>query len=319
MSQRASSTLIGAFIVGAIILTVTAFLLLGNRGLFEKREKVIMYFTGSVDGLNKGAPVNVRGVKVGAVVDINIEFHPVDGEFYIPVIVQFEPYAVEDVRTIQVPDPDVDHLKYMIEELGLRAQLKLQSVLTSQMAIQLDYHPDTAFHYHGNGKMPEIPTIPMTFEKITEQLQDVPLEQILNDITSTLSSINKIVSSPDVIETIRTLNNTMKTVDELARNINNQLQPLADNTSRTLGSVDLLAKNLNRQVQPLADNTRNTLLDAQRTLREIEALLNQDSTQIYNLNIALEEIVSAARSIRNFAETIERQPEILLRGRNPRD
>lgn len=314
MSQRASSTLIGAFVVTAIILAVTAFMLLGNEGLFEKREKVIMYFTGSVDGLNKGAPVNVRGVKVGTVIDISIEFQPADGDFFIPVIVQFEPDAVENVRHVKVPDPD--HLKYMIEELGLRAQLNLQSVLTSQMAIQLDYHPDTEFQYHGDGELTEIPTLPMTIEMISEQLKSLPLEQILYDITSSLSSINKIVSSPDAIETIRSLNKTMKTVDELARNINDKLEPLADNTNKTLESVDLLAQNINRNVQPLTANTRSTLLDAQKALGEIEKLVNEDSTQVYNLNIALEEIVSATRSLRNFAEAIERQPETLLRGKN---
>ena len=301
MSQRANSTLIGAFVVGAVTLSIIAFLTLGNVGLFEDREKVIMYFTGSVDGLNKGAPVNVRGVQIGTVIDINIEFHPLDGEFFIPVIVQFEPDAVEDVRLIHVPDPDADLLKYMIDELGLGAQLQLQSVLTSQMAIQLDYRPDTEARFHGDGSLREIPTIPRTFEVISEQLQDLPLEQILNDITSMLSSINQIVSSPEVEETMVILKNTLRSIDDLAQNIN-------------------------RNVQPLADDTSKTLLDAQNTLRETEALLSdmkrlvdQDSAQIYNLNVALEEIVSAARSIRNFAETLERQPEILIRGKNPRD
>jgi paraquat-inducible protein B len=301
MSNRANSTLIGAFVVGAIGLAFFAFLTLGNVGLFEDREKVIMYFTGSVDGLNKGAPVNVRGVKVGTVIDINIEFHPLDGEFFIPVMVQFEPDAVDDVRHIHLPDPDEDHLQYMIEELGLRAQLQLQSILTSQMAIQLDYYPDSEYVYHGDGSLPEIPTIPRTFEVITEQLQDLPLEDILKDITSTLSSINQIVSSPEVEETMVVLKNTLRSIDELTQNIN-------------------------RNVQPLADDTAKTLLDAQQALREAELLLsemkllvNQDSAQVYNLNIALEEIVNAARSIRIFAETLERQPETLLKGKNPRD
>lgn len=319
MSQRANSTLIGAFVVGAIALIVTAFLLLGNVGLFEDREKVVMYFTGSVDGLNKGAPVNVRGVKVGTVIDINIVFHPKDGEFFIPVIVQLEPDAVEDVRTIQIPDPDGDLLEYLIEQLGLRAQLHLQSILTSQMAIELDYHPNTEIQYHGNGKLPEIPTIPMTLEKFSEQFQELPIEQILNDITSAIAAVNKIVSSPEARETIRTLNETLKTFDELARNINNNLQPLTDNTNETLRSIDQLANNLNRNVQPLTDNTLRALTDAQNALRKAEALLSEDSSQLYNLNIALEEIVNAARSIRNFAETIERQPETLLKGKNPRD
>ncbi len=319
MNKRINPTLIGAFVVGAIALAIAAFLLLGNVGLFEDREKVIMYFTGSVEGLNKGAPVNVRGVKVSTVIDIDIEVHPLDGEFFIPVIVQFEPDAVKDIQTIELADPDQDRLVYLIEEHGLRAQLKLLSILTSQMAIDLDYHPDTQIHYHGNEELPEIPTIPMAFEKLSEELQDIPIDQILNDITSTLASINRIISSPDTMELMSTLNKTMKTIDELARNIDNNLQPLADNTNDTLRSVNSLAQNLNSNVQPLTDSTKSTLRDAQNALRRLEALLNQDSTQLYNLNIALEEIVSAARSIRIFAETIERQPETLLRGKNPQD
>ncbi len=319
MSKRVNPTLIGAFVVGAVALTIAAFLLLGNVGLFEDREKVVMYFTGAVDGLNKGAPVNVRGVKVGTVIDIDIEMHPLDGELYIPVVVQFEPDAVKDVRTIELADPDQNRLEYLIEEHGLRAQLKLQSILTSQMAIELDYHPDTEIHYHGNGELPEIPTIPKSFEKLSEELQDIPINQILNDITSTLASINQLVSSPDAMELMSTLNKTLKTIDELARNIDNNLQPLADNTNSTLRSLNALAQNVNSNVQPLTDNTKNTLLDAQKALRKLEALLNEDSMQLYNLNIALEEIVNAARSIRMFAETIERQPETLLRGKNPQD
>jgi len=319
VSKRVNPTLVGAFVVGAVALTIAAFLLLGNVGLFEDREKIVMYFTGTVDGLNKGAPVNVRGVKVGTVIDIDIEIHPLDGEFYIPVVVQFEPDAVQDVRTIKLADPHQDRLEYLIEEQGLRAQLKLQSILTSQMAIELDYHPDTEIHYHGNGDLPEIPTIPKSFEKLSEELQDIPIDQILNDITSTLASINQLVSSPDAMELMSTLNKTLKTIDELARNIDNNLQPLVDNTNNTLRSINVLAQNVNSNVQPLTDNTKNTLLDAQKALRKLEALLNEDSTQLYNLNIALEEIVNAARSIRIFAETIERQPEALLRGKNPQN
>ena len=142
---------------------------------------------------------------------------------------------------------------------------------------------------------------------------------MLNDIASTLAAINQIVSSPEAIELISTLNKTMKTIDGLARNIDNNLQPLADNTNDTLRSINSLAQNINSNVQPLTDNTKIALLDAQKALRKLEALLNEDSTQLYNLNIALEEIVSAARSIRIFAETIERQPETLLRGKNPQN
>jgi len=301
MSKRANSTLIGAFVVIAITLAVSAFLLLGNVGLFKDSQKVIMYFTGSVEGLQKGAPVNVRGVKVGTVIDIEVKFHPLDGEFFIPVTVQFEPNAVEIVRQLHLPDPKANRLTYMVEELGLRAQLHLQSILTSQMAIQLDYHPFTHVQYLGDGELPEIPTIPMTIEKFNEEFQKLPIEQILTDITSSLSAINQIVSSPDIVQTIAMLKQTLQTVDRLGKNIDRNIQPIADNTTKTLLEL------------------QHTLEEANTLLGNTKRLLSEDSTQIYNLNMALEEIVNAARSIRIFAETIERQPETLFRGKNPRD
>ena len=95
--------------------------------------------------------------------------------------------------------------------------------------------------------------------------------------------------------------------------------PLADATRETVVSIDELATNINRNLPALANNANTALQDAQQALRRVEALLQEDSSQIYNLNIALEEIVAAARSIRMFAETIERQPETLLRGKNTRD
>lgn len=323
MSRRASSTLIGAFVVIGIGLAITVFLLVGNVGLFKGSEKAIMYFTGSVEGLQKGAPVNIRGVKIGTVIDIDVNFDPLDGEFVIPVVVQFEPNAVAIVRQLQVPDPEQDHLNYMIEDLGLRAQLQLQSILTGQMAIQLDYHPATEAQYIGDGQLPEIPTIPMTIEKFNEQFQKLPIEQMLNDITSALSALNRIVSSPEIAQTISQLNDTLIAVDQLASNINHNLQPFVDQTNSTLKAFDQLATNVDRNVQPLAENTASVLADAQSALREANALLrdtkqllSQDSAQVYNLNIALEEIVNAARSIRIFAETIEQQPETLFRGKN---
>ncbi len=301
MSKRASSTLIGAFVITAIALAIGAFLLLGNIALFKDSQKAIMYFTGSVEGLQRGAPVNVRGVQIGTVIDIDVKFHPLDGEFYIPVVVQFEPDAVEMVRQLHLPDPEEDRLSYMVEELGFRAQLHLQSILTGQMAIQLDYHPNTRAQYVGDSELPEIPTIPMTIEKLNEQLKKLPIEQILNDITSSLAAINQIVSSPDILQTINTLEQTLQTVDKLAKNIDRNIQPIADNTTRTLHDL------------------QHTLQEANTILHNTEQLLSEDSTQMYNLNMALEEIVNAARSIRMFAETIERQPETLFRGKNPRD
>jgi len=74
MSKKANPTIIGAFVVGAIAIVTILILLLSGNVLFKKEVQAIMYFDGSVTGLNVGAPVKFRGVKVGTVTDIKLIF-----------------------------------------------------------------------------------------------------------------------------------------------------------------------------------------------------------------------------------------------------
>ncbi|MEX2354155.1 MAG: MlaD family protein, partial [Gammaproteobacteria bacterium] len=169
MSKPVNTTLLGAFVTGAIVLIAFAIIAFGGEGLFTKSERVIMYFSGNVDGLNVGAPVNVRGVRIGTVREIDIEFNTETGELRVPVIAEIETDSIETVRMLQADDP----LDTIIQELGLRAQLQIQSILTSQLFVQLDYHPNTEINYHGDGSLLEIPTIPMMFEQLDRALEDV--------------------------------------------------------------------------------------------------------------------------------------------------
>jgi paraquat-inducible protein B len=57
MSKQANKTLIGAFVVGAIVLAVAGILVFGSGDFFSVRPMFVMYFEGSVSGLNVGAPV----------------------------------------------------------------------------------------------------------------------------------------------------------------------------------------------------------------------------------------------------------------------
>jgi paraquat-inducible protein B len=346
MSKKVNTTLLGAFVSGAVILLVVSIILFGGEGLFTKRERVIMYFGGSVDGLNVGAPVNVRGVQIGTVTEIDIQFNTETGELRVPVIAEIETDSIDQVRRLNVEDP----LESIFQELGLRAQLQIQSILTSQLFIQLDYHPETAINYYGDGTMLEIPTIPMTLEQLDQALEDISLEQMMVDISSSLSALNRIVNSPDTMESITAMKQAFISLDKLSRELNENIVPLADTTMTDLkGSLDELKLTL-AQVRELTakDSPQivklNTALDeiasagrmiarmeespqmrkldialeeisgAARTIRNIE-----DSPELYNLNEALEEVSAAARALQQLADTLERQPESLLQGKSLRE
>ena len=86
MSKKANPTAVGAFALGALILLVGVILVFGSDRFMKRSMKAVLYFDESVEGLDVGAPVIFRGVKVGAVTDIQLVYDVARKEFRIPVV-----------------------------------------------------------------------------------------------------------------------------------------------------------------------------------------------------------------------------------------
>jgi len=91
MSKPANKTVIGIFVVGAIALAVIAIVVLGSGKFFKQTLRAVCYFEGSVGGLNIGAPVVFKGVKIGSVADVILHFDRKDLIFTIPVYIEIDP------------------------------------------------------------------------------------------------------------------------------------------------------------------------------------------------------------------------------------
>ena len=76
MNRRVSPTLIGAFVLGAVMLAVIAVVLIGSGHFLRRTSPFVLYFSGSVNGLRLGAPVKFRGVEIGSVQDIRLHLQP---------------------------------------------------------------------------------------------------------------------------------------------------------------------------------------------------------------------------------------------------
>src|SRR4029453_5234805 len=70
MGSKSTPTMIGAFVVGAIVLVVAGALLFGGGKFLQEKLPYVLFFDSSVEGLNVGAPVVFRGVQVGQVTEI---------------------------------------------------------------------------------------------------------------------------------------------------------------------------------------------------------------------------------------------------------
>lgn len=315
MSRQANPTLIGAFVAGAVGLIVAGILIIsGGRLLLTDKTSFVLYFQGSVKGLNIGSPVSFRGVNIGTVTDIQLVVGEQDSEIQIPVIVEIDNTKFISSETGKPRMNDDEGIEDLIKA-GLRAQLQLQSLLTGQLFVQIDFYPDAPLHLVNNGRLKrhyqEIPTIPTPIEKIGKLLETLPLERLMNYVTAGIEGIEKLVNSEDLHESIVLLREALADFRALVGNLDRHVEPVAANVNLTLED----ARQALQKAGIALDEVRGTLQQTNVTLQSADDLLTDEQT-LTALDAALNEITAAAYAIRILAETINNQPESLLRGRH---
>ena len=347
MSKKASKTAIGGFVVGALALIVVGVLIFGSGKFLVKKQPYVMYFEGSVRGLNIGAPLVFRGVKIGSVTDIRLLANTDDLSFTIPVFVESEQrhFTLTGNETLDLtPRAQLE----LLVKRGMRAQLIKQSMVTGQLIVELDFHPDKpAKLVAGDDEYLEIPTITSGMDDLVKQIEKAPIQDILNKVLSAVDGIEKAINSKEVKESLRSLEQTVKNLNKLVLNIDSRIEPLVSTVEETVKDYGKLARNVDRHVKPVlsgigeterhayklvknvdaqvtllgsrvdeaAKSANAALVEATKTLNTIEGLTSEDSQLMYQITTTLKELSAAARSIRVWADYLERHPEALLRGK----
>ena len=328
MSKKANPTLIGAFILGAIALIVLSLILVGGGKIFSERQVYVTYFDGSLAGLRAGANVTFRGVRVGQVRELYVRFDENSLEFDSPVIIELDEGAIRTTELAQMrTQSESDELFNKLIEKGLRAQLQMESFVTGQLLVDLDYHPKTKAIFRDTDKQyREIPTVPNdvqivleNFQNFFAQLKDVPFDEIVRDLKNSIHGVEQIVTSPELANTLKGIDNFVNSVDtqQLTSNLNNTIEDL----DSTIADIQSLVKNFDEQVDPLAINLNETMdnfqvavLEIQKTSKEVRILL-QDQGLRSELSDAIIEFANAARSFRVLVELLERHPESFISGK----
>ncbi len=328
MSKQASKSLIGAFVLGAIVLVVAGVVVFGSGRFFTKANKSVMFFEGSVKGLQIGAPVVFHGVQIGHVTNIVLEVNARDLAAFVPVYI--ETYQNKVIPIGGYPRYDQQFLQALIRK-GLRAQLQLQSFVTGQLMVNLDFYPNTPIRLVGLEKQyPEIPTVPSGLQQLTKRLEELPLKEIADRLNETLAGINRLVNSRDLQASIGSLNQMLKDSDALVKNLNATVGPLASDIRGTTDAARAAFAQAEKTLKfdeggpgQIANSIKKTLLAAQDTLKKtntavenINVVAVQNANLGYEVSRTLEQIAELSRSIRVLADYLERHPEALLRGKS---
>jgi len=220
--RRASPAAVGAFVVGAVVLAVIAVAVFGSGRLFRQTYPYVIYFTGDVNGLKIGAPVKFKGVEIGAVTDIRLNVSAMttldsQEEARIPVIIELDAGRMTE-KGVKVRFDDPKRLQTLID-LGLRAQLSMESFVTGLLYVKLDLHPGSPVRLVADPtvKYQEIPSLPTPLEEVQmraaeflKKLEATDLAGLITSLHETVDGAKKLLNSPALQETIDTLPGTLR-------------------------------------------------------------------------------------------------------------
>lgn len=311
MGKKLSPTLVGGFVVGALALVVVGIITFGSVRLFSKTFEFVLYFDSSVNGLNIGAPVKVRGVEIGTVTNIllTLDREKIKKEAAesgvrqamqrwnprIPVIIEIDAEKLTSRGATGLALTDPAAFDAVIER-GLRGQLQTESLVTGVLYINLDFHPGSSVNLvqaSGSGYK-EIPTVPTTFEavqaevmKIIGNLKEIKIKQLIDSATETVEGLKRVINSPEVKAVIRSLNKAVKDVDKLVQNIDSQVTPVSDNINEAVqGFGDVmkdakkLVRNIDGQVSTVSESFKGTMTGVQKLVRNVDGQVAPLSSSI---------------------------------------
>jgi len=355
--------MIGAFVLGAVVLGVAALVVFGGGKFFRTAQPLVAYFEGSLKGMAIGAPVTFNGVKIGSVTNFKviIDTKKTGSNISATTTITTPVYFVIDAdRLYSATGEKITFRKNAaglrtLYEKGFRAQLEVQSLVTGQLEVALNFYPGTPLRLTGLSKdVPEVPTIPSSIEKLSKTLERLPLDEIVADVHQTLDAINKLANAPEIRTTLRDLSRAVANADRLAANadklvlaVTAEVPALMGNVTKTTDSAQAtlkelqavvtrvggvaetalaqyqqLAANADAQLGPLMANVSKitvsadkTLLQAERALTSVESAINEDSPLRYDVVKALREVQSAARSLRILMDYLDQHPESVISGK----
>jgi paraquat-inducible protein B len=323
MSTRTNPTIIGAFVLGAILLSTGGTIAMGSW-TFEEEIIASACFENSVAGLSVGSAVRFRGFDVGTVRDIYAEYsgqfeekrsrapapptesdHLQKNPIVIYVTLTLLPGKIRKPAQRHTVDLTPDEaLKILIND-GLFAKLAQESLVTGRAFVALDFDLERpAPPQDGVGLV--IPTQPGGF---LESLEEMDLKVVKEAILKMIATTDGLLSNKDIPKILNNLNTTLTTFNE------STLPSFEALLDTTIPNIESLGSDLKIQMKKTAERLDGVLEQAQTALANAGALVDEDSGTVYRLKRLLDEWTTTSRSISSFVEFLERHPEALLFGK----
>ena len=323
MTVKAHPRLVGAFVLGAVALLLAAIALLSSEGWFVRKDRFTVYFPGSVKGLNRGASVTFRGVKVGEVIDVKAFLTGrEDPLIQIEAVIEIRANVVETPKGVPRLFSEGATSQEFANGLlgrGIRARLMSASLLTGQRYVDLDFLPKEPARFAAlHPRYPELPTSPTALEKLGDRaddffakLVDLPLADMMEDVRQAIQAARRLLESPELKEVITKASGAARRMDGTLADLQKTLGT-ADQTLDTVGSQASLT---GADARHALESLRTTLARAEKSIEAIESTFRGTDDTRLTATRALEEMTRTMQALRNLVDYIQTHPEAVVLGK----
>lgn len=318
---RARLAAVGFFVLCGAALTVVAIVCFGAIDPFQHETRAEIVFEGPVSGLMVGAPVTFRGVPVGHVTSIRIEYDPRTRRAYIPVRFELQDHTMG----FPADRPGAaSSIAAWVDE-GLRARLVPLSLISGQTEVDLDLNPSDPPRLHLRiARLPEVPVAMPEGSSLAQQIGDLPLQQLALNAGSALQSVRRLADSLDrsLPPLLHSATRSSAMAGQAFDAARTSLIQLSSRTDATLTGIDQLTATGQRELagrgadlHALLASSDEAVMKARDALANVESLTDVQSPARMNLDDTLRDLSDASASLRGVAADVEQNPRLLIAGR----
>ena len=340
MSMKPNYFKIGLFVIIALCLLVAAVIFFGSGIFIKDKTYFETYFNGSVSGLSIGAPVEVRGVRMGQVEKIvfagdyyNI---PRDSNDYftsgnmVLVLASFDSGFCPPNMTIEEMGRNVKKLS----TLGFRLRLE-SNILTGQAFLQGEYLDPALYpvikvpwepqHCYISSAPSELTTMKQYVDNILRQLEQINTKRIGDLIDELLVSVKVAIEDANVPAISTGIQSLVANSDTFVTNVNQTITDInMPAVSNNVQELLLEARQTNQHIQDLLQkpedidsqmaNIAVTINNLNTTLSRIDKLVMSQSPKV---DQALSDLRDVSADIKEIIGDLKKNPSLLIFSPSP--
>ena len=304
---------LGLFVIVGLSLALAALIGLGARSWNDKTLTYLSFFDESVQGLELGSPVKFRGVTIGRVAAIDVaQDHrhvQVASELFVDQLGRLDLQIARGRQAVAMPN--------------LRVQLA-QTGITGVKFLLLDYFDGAAYPpLNLPFKVPPntIPSTPSTMKNLEDSVVRTANQfpDIASSLLRTVNQLDQLMSQVSDQQLPANATATLGEVNGAMRELRTQLQAL--NAGGLSAHADQSMTSLNQtmihvdQILSRLDGDKGVLQSAERATNSLNEVARGAQAVGPELELTLREVRGAARAVHHFVDALERDPDMLLKGR----